>query len=115
MAKRNKSDAIHSLLSIAGPQLTFHGYLMCERERLDEQAEWVLNMLFDRAQTLDSIVVPMACHTVPLTEKTIAEIRAVLSQDPEAATVLGKATTQHVSLFHLPTNHPVNKWLMEIH
>ena len=110
-----KPDVVHSLISLTGPELYYHCYLMCPRSDLDKVSNWAYNRLMDQAEEMHVPVFPAICHTVPLEGPTIARIREFLSVSPQAAKLLKEATDHHMSMWYSPVDYPENEWLMAIH
>ena len=114
MAKAS-TDLVHSLISLGGPTLTFHAYLVCVPERRQQNAERTYNVLMDVADETGVPVWPNICDTVSLSEDTAAQIRATIEHLPNVKEKLRTMTDFLVVIWYEKSDAPKNEWLMAIH
>ena len=106
---------VHSLISLSGPVLTFHAYLVCISELRQQCAEKTYNVLMDAAEEIGVPVFPAICDTVPLEDDTAAQIRASITHLPNVAEKLRTMTDFLVAVWYVGSDAPENVWLMAIH
>jgi G3E family GTPase len=110
------TDLTHTLISISATPVTFHAYLICDKDEAKDQIEHAANLMVEKAEELGANgLLPIVLVTTNLNDDARAVVRGIVEQDPEATELLATVTDYHMSVFSVPSGSADNARLMALH